>query len=212
MKTTNGLWYATMLVLTLALNTAQATPDVRGTASAIDEMLIQEKRPLMVMREGGRLERHWRKPIQLHRLVPIFSDMLAVEEATVRKALFRKRQKLSDMIFAHLLAEKSGLNFETVLRTHTNWLQARSRFNRSINCSKRNKKAAFWLPNEERIRRSNKGQGGLNQKLGEGKAGIKGACPPATMRLRAVLFLSFKRRSVSLFSRLGSVCFAARWR
>ncbi|MEW6156633.1 MAG: hypothetical protein AB1813_04335 [Verrucomicrobiota bacterium] len=127
MKTTNGLWYATMLVLTLALNTAQATPDeatVRGTASAIDEMLIQEKRPLMVMREGGRLERHWRKPIQLHRLVPIFSDMLAVEEATVRKALFRKRQKLSDMIFAHLLAEKSGLNFETVLRTHTNWLQA----------------------------------------------------------------------------------------
>jgi hypothetical protein len=117
------------MILASTLTLGMAAPETSGseiksTAQSLDELISQQPKTGFVTHKGHRQERIF-KPADPAAFYPALSVMLQMDQGEVKSALRKTNYKLSDLIFARLIAAKTETPVEQTLKSQSTeaWLR-----------------------------------------------------------------------------------------
>jgi len=102
----------------LAADDRVTVQDVQTTASSLDALLAQHKEKVAVFAQGK-----WHKgskdPINIAAVTPVVSRKLQIDGSLVNDMLQKDPSKLSELVMAKLLSEKTGEPWDQIMKDAT---------------------------------------------------------------------------------------------
>jgi len=114
------IWVKVLILVCATLFVRGNPPSLNDTtrlALSLDELVDQQPSRSDALIRNGRQSKSDVPPVPLSLLTPVAADILKIDESELRKLLQDNREKLSRIVYARLLADKSNLTWAHALKS-----------------------------------------------------------------------------------------------